>query len=287
MTGFGSSICMYENTAVSVEIRAVNSKIFDMLQKIPSMLKEKELDIRTIVNKMLERGKIELTMTIDDGQNNVDFSIDKNKVKAYYKELENIVLELNIPLSDPCNLLTAILKMPEVIGNSKNDISQELWLNIKQTVINACELLDANRIEEGKAIEQDFITRIAFIQDYLQQVDYFESQRIDVLKNRIIKQLNELVQQYDENRFEQELIFYIEKLDITEEKIRLKTHCDYFLETLKENASNGKKLSFISQEIGREINTLGSKASDAGIQRLVVQMKDELEKIKEQLSNVL
>ena len=287
MTGFGNSVCLYENTAISVEIKAVNSKVFDILQKIPITLKEKELDIRTIANKILERGKIELTITIDEGQNILDFSIDKNKVKAYYKELENIVQELDIQLNNPSDLLAMILKMPDIIASPKGVIPDDLWQKIEQAITSACELLDASRTEEGKTIEKDFITRIALIQNYLQQVDAFETQRIDVMKSRIIKQLNELTQQYDENRFEQELIFYLERLDITEEKIRLKSHCTYFLETLKENISNGKKLSFISQEIGREINTLGSKAYDVDIQKLVVQMKDELEKIKEQLANVL
>jgi len=287
MTGFGNSVCLYENTAVSVEVRAINSKIFDMLQKIPLALKEKELDIRIIANKILERGKIELTINIEEGQNILDFSIDKNKVKVYYKELKNIVQELNVQLNNPSDILAMILKMPDIITTPKYVIPDELWKNIEQAIINACEHLDESRIEEGKTIEKDFITRILLIQNYLQQVDAFETQRITALKNRIIKQLNELTQQYDENRFEQELIFYLEKLDITEEKIRLKSHCIYFLETLKENTSNGKKLSFISQEIGREINTLGSKASDVDIQKLVVQMKDELEKIKEQLSNIL
>jgi len=287
MTGFGNSIYLYENTAISVEIRAVNSKIFDILQKIPSVLKEKELDIRTIASKMLERGKIELTITIDDGQDMLDISIDKNKVKAYYKELENMALELGIQLHDLSSLFTTVIKMPEIFAAPKSDISSQLWAEIEQAIINACELLDASRIEEGKSIEKDFSTRILLIQNYLHQIEPFEKKRIDTLKNRILKQLNELSLQYDENRFEQELIFYIEKLDITEEKTRLKTHCDYFLETMTANISNGKKLSFISQEIGREINTLGSKACDADIQKWVVKMKDELEKIKEQLANVL
>ena len=287
MTGFGNSICLYENTAISVEVKAINSKIFDILQKIPLTLKDKELEIRTIASKMLERGKVELTITIDEGQNISEFTIDKNKVKAYYTELKNLASELDIQLNNPTDLLVTALKMPDIIATPKCIISDELWAEIERTITNACELLDASRIEEGKTIEKDFFTRILLIQNYLEQVEAFEIQRIDALKNRIIKQLNELTQAYDENRFEQELIFYLEKLDITEEKIRLKSHCTYFLETLKENISNGKKLSFISQEIGREINTLGSKACDVDIQKLVVQMKDELEKIKEQLSNVL
>jgi len=287
MTGFGNSICLYENTAISVEVKAINSKIFDILQKIPLTLKDKELEIRTIASKMLERGKVELTITIDEGQNISEFTIDKNKVKAYYMELKNLASELDIQLNNPTDLLVTALKMPDIIATPKCIISDELWAEIERTITNACELLDASRIEEGKTIEKDFFTRILLIQNHLEQIEAFEIQRIDALKNRIIKQLNELTQAYDENRFEQELIFYLEKLDITEEKIRLKSHCTYFLETLKENISNGKKLSFISQEIGREINTLGSKACDVDIQKLVVQMKDELEKIKEQLSNVL
>jgi uncharacterized protein (TIGR00255 family) len=287
MTGFGNSVCLYENTAISVEVKAINSKIFDILQKIPLTLKDKELEIRTIVSKMLERGKIELTITIDEGQNISEFTIDKNKVKTYYMELKNLASELDIQLNNPTDLLVTALKMPDIIASPKCIISDELWAEIECTIANTCELLDASRIEEGKTIEKDFFIRIFLIQNYLEQIEAFEIQRIDALKNRITKQLNELTQPYDENRFEQELIFYLEKLDITEEKIRLKSHCTYFLETLKENISNGKKLSFISQEIGREINTLGSKACDVDIQKLVVQMKDELEKIKEQLSNVL
>ena len=287
MTGFGNSVCLYENTAISIDIKAINSKIFDFLSKIPSILKDKELDIRTITSKILERGKIDLTITIDQGQDIFENVIDKNKVIAYYKELEKIVSELGLKFDNQRDILTTVLKMPDIITSPKCAVPDELWSEIKQAIVSACELLDASRVEEGKTIEKDFVTRISLIQDYLQQVEVFENQRIETLKNRILKQLNELSQQYDENRFEQELIFYIEKLDITEEKIRLKTHCNYFLETMNDLISNGKKLSFISQEIGREINTLGSKACDVDIQKLVVQMKDELEKIKEQLPNVL
>ena len=287
MTGFGNSVCLYENTAISIDIKAINSKIFDFLPKIPSVLKEKELDIRAIATKILERGKIELTITIDQGQDIFEYVIDKNKVMAYYKDLKNIVSELGMKLDNPNDILSPILKMPDVVTSPKSVVSEELWKKIEHAIVSACELLDASREEEGKAMEKDFVTRIFLILDYLEQVKAFEAQRIETIKNRIIKQLNELSQQYDENRFEQELIYYLEKLDINEEKIRLKTHCSYFLETTNDPISNGKKLSFISQEIGREINTLGSKACDVDIQKLVVQMKDELEKIKEQLPNIL
>ena len=287
MTGFGNSVCVYENTAISIDMKAVNSKIFDFVQKIPSVLKDKESDIRTIVSKIVERGKIDLIITIDQGQEALEYIIDKNKVRAYYKELENIVSELDIKLNDSSTIFAAILKMPDITTTPKNVISPELWQEIERTIINACNLLDESRLKEGIVIEKDFELRIALIQEYLQKVEDFEKQRIDTVKNRISKQLSDLTQHYDESRLEQELIFYLDKLDITEEKVRLEKHCEYFLQTMNENISNGKKLTFISQEIGREINTLGAKANDIGIQKLVVQMKDELEKIKEQLSNVL
>ena len=287
MTGFGNSVCLYKNISIFINIKSVNSKVFDFLTKIPSALREKELDFRAIVSKILERGKIDLTVTIDSGQDVFEYVFDKEKIIVYYKELENIVSELDITFNNPSDFFATILKIPDIITAPKSIVSEELWKEIEQTIVSACQLLDASRVEEGKVMEKDFATRIQLIQKYLKQVELFENQRIDVLKNKMIRQLNELFQQYDENRFEQELIFYLEKLDITEEKIRLQTHCSYFLETMNEEASNGKKLSFISQEIGREINTLGSKACDVNIQKLVVQMKDELEKIKEQIFNVL
>ena len=287
MTGFGNSVCVYDNAVISIEIKAVNSKGFDFLQKIPSVLKDNEFDIRTIVSKALERGKIDLNITIDNGQEFLENTIDKNKVKAYYGELENIASEMGITLDNSSAILAAILRMPDIMTSPKNVISTQLWQEIEREIHIACELLDKSRLQEGITMEKDFELRIALIQEYLQKVEPFEKQRIDVVKNRIYKQLNDLSQPYDEGRLEQELIFYLEKLDITEEKVRLAKHCEYFLQTMNENISNGKKLTFISQEIGREINTLGSKANDVDIQKLVVQMKDELEKIKEQLSNVL
>ena len=288
MTGFGNSVCIYENATISVDIKAVNSKVFDFLQKIPSVLKDKEYDIRAIVSKILERGKIDLNINIDNEQEILGNIIDKNKVKAYYEGFKSTVSELGASLGDSSVILAAILRMPDVIAIPKNVISTQLWEQIEQTICNACELLDESRLKEGVTIEKDFSLRISLIMEYLQKVETFEKQRIDVIKNRISKLLNDLsLSSYDEGRLEQELVFYMDKLDITEEKVRLEKHCEYFLQTMNENISNGKKLTFISQEIGREINTLGSKANDIDIQKLVVQMKDELEKIKEQLSNVL
>jgi uncharacterized protein (TIGR00255 family) len=286
MTGFGNSICVHKDTVISIDIRAINSKIFDLSQKIPSILKNKEQDIRIILSKMLERGKIDLNITIDQSQDILEYSIDKDKVKIYHRELKDLLSELDMQIKDT-ELLSAIMKIPNVITNHTEVIAPELWDKLEHSITTACELLSTNRQEEGQSMERDFMLRISLIQDYLQKIENYETVRIDAIKSRIHKQLSDLAQLYDENRLEQELIFYLEKLDITEEKVRLKKHCEYFIETVNEQTSNGKKLSFISQEIGREINTLGSKAYDVDIQKLVVQMKDELEKIKEQLSNVL
>jgi uncharacterized protein (TIGR00255 family) len=286
MTGFGNSVCTYKDTVISIDIRAINSKVFDFSQKIPTVFKDKEQEIRTIVSKMLERGKIDLNITVDQSQDILEYAVNKDKVKVYYGEFKELLSELDLHVSD-AELLSTILKIPDIIVNHNDVVSPELWDKLEQAIITACELLSVNRQEEGEIMERDFLLRVNLIQDYLQQIDGYEKQRIDVIKSRIYKQLNELMQSYDENRLEQELIFYMERLDITEEKVRLKKHCEYFIETMNEKTSNGKKMSFISQEIGREINTLGSKANDVDIQKLVIQMKDVLEKIKEQLSNVL
>ena len=286
MTGFGNDTCLYEDTAITIDIKTINSKVFDLSQRVPSTFKDKEVEIKSIISRLLERGKIDVTITVDQSQDILDYTVDKEKVKIYFQELQDLANEMKIDYNDS-DLLKAALKMPDIFTNSKNNVDKDLWLKLQESIIKACHAVDECRIEEGKTLEEDFILRIKLIEDYLNKVEPFENQRIDTVKNRLLKNLNELNQNFDENRFEQELILYLEKLDITEEKLRLKQHCQYFIETIKEKNANGKKLSFISQEIGREINTLGSKACDVDIQKLVVQMKDELEKIKEQLSNIL
>ena len=286
MTGFGNSTCLYENTSINIDIKTINSKFFDFIPKIPSVFKDKEAEIRTLVSKLLERGKVDLTINIDQSKDLLDYSIDKEKIKIYFKELKNLANDMQVSHNDS-DLLNIVLRMPDALTNPKSNIDNELWLKLQESIVLACKAVDESRIEEGKTLEKDFIQRITLIEDYLQKVEPFEACRIDAVKARLLKQLSELTQNYDENRFEQELIFYLEKLDITEEKLRLKRHCQYFIETIKEDIANGKKLTFISQEMGREINTLGSKAYDVDIQKLVVQMKDELEKIKEQLANIL
>ena len=286
MTGFGNSTCLYEKTSITIEIKTINSKVLDFSPKIPFAFKDKESEIRSIVSKLLERGKIDMVITVDESQDIVEYAIDSQRVKIYYKDLKELTDQLGI-VSAETDLLKMALRMPDIFTNPKNNIPEELWLELQKKIIEACNFVNQSREEEGKILEKDFIERIRLIENYLEEIPPFEHLRMDLVKNRLLKQLMELKQKYDENRFEQELIFYLEKIDITEEKLRLKKHCEYFIETIKEETANGKKLSFISQEIGREINTLGSKAYEVNIQKLVVKMKDELEKIKEQLANVL
>ncbi len=286
MTGFGNSTCLYEKTSITIDIKTINSKILDFSLKIPFAFKDKESEIRSIVSKLLERGKIDVVITIDESQDVLECAIDSQRVKTYYKDLKELADQLEI-VSTEADLLKMTLRMPDIFTNPKNNIPEELLLALQKKIIEACNLVNQSREEEGKILEKDFIERIQLIESYLEEVIPFEHFRMDLVKSRLLKQLAELKQKYDETRFEQELIYYLEKIDITEEKLRLKKHCEYFIETIKEETANGKKLSFISQEIGREINTLGSKAYEVNIQKLVVKMKDELEKIKEQLANVL
>lgn len=286
MTGFGNSICLYEKTILIIDIKTINSKIFDLSQRISPLFKDKELEIRSMISRILERGKIDVSFTFDQNQDIPEYAIDTYKIKNYYRELKAVAAELNINLSGE-DLFAMTLNMPEIVGFSQNTLPQKLWECVQEAIIVACNGVDASRMEEGRILENDFLLRIEQISRCLQEIEPLEQERIEQIKIRIKKQLSELATDYDENRFEQELIFYLEKLDITEEKVRLRNHCHYFIETMNEKTSNGKKLSFIAQEIGREINTMGSKASNTGIQKWVIQMKDELEKIKEQLANVL
>lgn len=286
MTGFGNSTCLYGKTSITIDIKAINSKVFDFFPKIPFAFKDRESEIRSMVSKLLERGKIDMMITVDESQDILEYTIDSQRIKIYYKDLKELADQLGI-VSAEADLLKMALRMPDIFTNPKNNIPEELWLEFQNKIIEACNLVNQSREEEGKTLEKDFIERIRLIEDYLEEIPPFEHLRMDLVKSRLLKQLAELKQKYDENRFEQELIFYLEKIDITEEKLRLKKHCEYFIKTIKEESANGKKLSFISQEIGREINTLGSKAYEVNIQRLVVKMKDELEKIKEQLANIL
>lgn len=285
MTGFGRAGGEFGDKKFVAEVKSVNSKNFDCNTRIPSSYKEKEIEIRRLLASELERGKIDFLFYYEDSGSDKSVSIDKELAKVYYNELNSLVDELEI---DDDNMLSVLMKMPDVMTTSRKELGDDEWQTALGAIKEAVTQMDRFRRDEGATLEKDFKDRITTIMDLLERIAPFEAQRIEKLKTRILGNLKELGSvEVDQNRFEQELIFYLEKLDITEEKVRLETHCKYFLEVLGSDVSEGKKLGFISQEIGREINTIGSKANDADMQRLVVQMKDELEKIKEQLLNVL
>ena len=286
MTGFGNFTFSSNGGSFIADIKSINSKNFDLVQKTPSFCKEKESEIRFLISKYLERGKIELTITAENLSGKIENLIDKEKARSFYLEMKMLSDDLGLNPTDS-DYLHFMLNVPDVFSASMNSVNEEVWKKIQDTIEKACLQVDKSRAEEGTILEKDFLFRIDLIEQYLSKIGDIEQDRVDYIRNRIQKQLSEWEEHFDKNRMEQEILYYLERMDFTEEKVRLKKHCHYFVETVKEDAPNGKKLTFISQEIGREINTLGSKAYDANIQKLVVQMKDELEKIKEQLSNVL
>lgn len=286
MTGFGHSVFENNQKRVYIEIKTLNSKQLDLNIKIPVLYREKEIALRNVISQRIQRGKTDVVFFTEIKSSELSSIINEEMVKQYFMQLEKIRVESGIEnFPDP---LSIILRMPDVIKNSKEELCEEEWEKIESSFNLAIDELDTFRVQEGKMIEKEFITRIEYILKLLASVEKFEKLRISVIKSRIQKSFTELLNEsdFDKNRFEQELLYYIEKMDISEEKARLKNHCEYFIKSMKEDAS-GKKLGFIAQEIGREINTLGSKANDSEIQKIVVQMKDELEKIKEQLMNVL
>jgi len=285
MTGFGKEVCEFKEKTISVEIKTLNSKQLDLYIRMPLNYREKDIEIRSLISKKLERGKVDLTLSIENADFTADYTFNKTLAKKYFEEFKTFSKEIN---ETEINLLPSILKMPEVLKKKEDEINEVEWTQIKSVLDKAIEEVDKFRSDEGKSLAKDFSERIELISKLLVKIEPFEKQRIENIRNRIHLSLKEITNEdtIDKDRFEQELIFYLEKLDITEEKVRLKNHCDYFFQTMKESSS-GKKLGFITQEIGREINTIGSKANDSDIQKLVVQMKDELEKIKEQLLNIL
>jgi uncharacterized protein (TIGR00255 family) len=291
MTGYGKAIAEPGGKTVTVEVRSLNSKQLDINARIPQTFRDKELEIRSEINKVLERGKIDFSISLDNEIDTAIYSINKPLAREYHREILELAEEFKTPVGD--NLIFSILKFPDVLKAEKDNLDDNDWSVVKSAIEQALATADAFRIEEGQLLEKDMKMRIGIILDLLSKVSPFEKARIQSLRERFERNQSEFVSnrpgmdKFDDNRFEQEIFWYLERLDITEEKIRLKKHCDYFLETLTSIESNGRKLGFITQEIGREINTLGSKASDADIQKIVVQMKDELEKIKEQLANIL
>lgn len=270
---------------LTVEIKSLNSKQIDTNTRLPAMYKEKELELRQILSKSLERGKVECNFHYEIIEG-AGATINTRVVKDYLDQLSEIADERNLNSAD---LLSSVMRLPDTVSTEKNELGDEEWEAVKIAVEKAITELDSFRVQEGEALEKDLRESILSIRSGLAKVEPFEQGRIDRIKERIRGNLDELNpgDEVDRNRFEQELVFYMEKLDINEEKVRLANHLEYFLDILNEGSPNGKKLGFISQEIGREINTLGSKANHGEIQRIVVEMKDELEKIKEQLLNVL
>ncbi|MBE9467299.1 MAG: YicC family protein [Bacteroidetes bacterium] len=287
MTGYGKSVCELENKKVTIEIKSLNSKQLDVSVRMPSYYKEKEIFLRNEISKQLSRGKIDASIFVESINTTNTPVINQAVVKNYYEQLQNISNDLN--LSDENDILSVVMGLPDTLKVEKQKLNQEEWNTVFEEIKHAIMECDEFRIQEGDALEKDIIKRIYNINNLLSEVDVFEHQRIDKIKKRISDNLHEFVEteKIDNNRFEQEVIYYLEKIDITEEKVRLKNHCNYFLETANSEDPIGKKLGFITQEIGREINTLGSKANNLDIQKLVIQMKDELEKIKEQVLNVL
>jgi len=291
MTGFGKTTANPGGRTVNIEIRTLNSKQLDVNTRIPSQYRDKEAEIRSEISRVLERGKIDFMITTDSDSDNNDFTINIPLARRYYDGIMLLATELGEPAGN--DLISSILKMPEVLKAGREAPDESEWLLVKTAINDALALTDAFRRSEGELLGRDMKARIELILRLLRDVEPLEGARITNLRERFQRNQDEFlekttkVDKFDENRFEQEIFWYLEKLDITEEKLRLRKHCDYFLNTLQINESSGRKLAFITQEIGREINTLGSKAYDATIQMIVVQMKDELEKIKEQVSNIL
>jgi uncharacterized protein (TIGR00255 family) len=287
MTGYGIASFDSGSSKYTVEIKSLNSKFLELSLRLPKIFSEKEFQLRNECSKQIERGKVNLSINVEQANSTVKAAgIDTVLLKNYYEQLKAVSAELNEPTN---NLLQLALGLPEVVKYDEETVSEEEWKIVEKTFQQALTAFQQFRSDEGNVLEQDVKYRIDIILQNLKLVEVEEPKRVPVIRERLNQFLSEAAgrEGIDQNRFEQELIYYIDKLDITEEKIRLKSHCDYFIETLKNADANGKKLGFISQEIGREINTLGSKANDANMQKLVVGMKEELEKIKEQLLNVL
>lgn len=279
MTGYGKAEVQLENKKVTIEIRSLNSKNLDINARFPTLYKEKEMEVRKWLSGQLLRGKIDLVLFVETTGEETYTRINKGVVESYLEQLEGIRKEADI--------LSIAMRLPDVLKTEREELDEEEWQKIEGGITEAIKQLNAFRSSEGSELKRDFEHRVAVLEAKLEEVISIDPERLDAVRTRLDKAIQDLKSDVDENRFEQELIYYLEKLDITEEKVRLNKHLSYFLYSLNEKDSNGKKLGFISQEMGREINTIGSKANFAPMQKVVVEMKDELEKIKEQLLNVL
>lgn len=282
MTGFGKSLLQLTHKKVIIEIKSLNSKAIDLNTRIAQAYKEKELVLRKLISDTLERGKIDFTLTIENTSETSSSTLNAPIVRGYIQQMQAIT-----PDAPEVELLKMAVRMPDALTTPVEEVDEQEFAQIEDQLVLALKQLQDFRRSEGAILEKDFVLRIRNIQALLSQVETLDVERLAAIRNRMEKAIEEIKDRVDENRFEQELIFYLEKLDITEEKVRLANHLNYFLTTLEEPQSNGRKLGFIAQEIGREINTLGSKANHAQMQQIVVLMKNELEKIKEQVLNIL
>jgi len=287
MTGFGKAEIEVNNKKITIEIKSLNSKQSDINTRTPALYREKDIIIRKVISEKLIRGKIDFNIYVENLGDESNSKINEPILKSYFGDLKKISGDLNLTIDQ--TTLQAVMRLPDVVKTEYETLDETEWETILENIKKALVDIDMFRIQEGQALETDICGNVKSIQNLLSEVEPFETQRIENVKTRLIENLNSLKLNgsTDENRFEQELIFYLERLDINEEKVRLANHCNYFMETIADEINCGKKLGFISQEIGREINTIGSKANDTNIQRIVVQMKDHLERIKEQLLNVL
>ena len=286
MTGFGKGEAVVGDKKFRVELRSLNSKQLDLSIKIPSKYRAAEAEVRSIVTRELQRGKVDCFVSFEAAVAETSSHINREAFKAYAEELRQVSAEGGLTISDDA-LLRSVLRMPDVVTNEEREVSDDELKAILEATAIAAQELNKFRVQEGAILIADLLKRIDLIEQYRHEVEPFEGARVEVIKTRIRENIEKLQLEVDNNRLEQEMIFYIEKLDITEEKVRLDNHCNYFREVAAQEEAPGRKLGFIAQELGREINTMGSKSNEANMQRLVVKMKDELEKIKEQVLNIL
>ncbi len=279
MTGYGKSVIQLDTKKITLEIKSLNSKNLDINTRFPGVYREKEIEVRRLIARKLIRGKVDMSFYIESTSDETSTKINAGIVANYIDQLENIRKEGDV--------LSIAMRLPDVLKTEKEELDEAEWSIIEKGIQEAILSLEAHRSSEGAELKSDFEQRVETLEEKLENVMDLDSERLEQVRERLKKSISELQQTVDENRFEQELIYYLEKLDITEEKVRLNNHLSYFVQELNSEDSNGKKLGFISQEIGREINTIGSKANYAPMQKVVVEMKDELEKIKEQMLNVL
>ena len=282
MTGYGKSVLQLPTRKISIELKSLNSKNLDLNARMPSTYRVKELEIRKRIAKKLVRGKIDFSLFVEITGQDTASKINTTVVKTYMNQLQDIVSD-----SKEIDLLQIAVRLPDAVNTERDDIDETEWAILSKEIDKTISKIVEYRQDEGQTLKLDFLNRIEILKNLLETVAEMDPERIKAVRERLEKGVAELKERVDENRFEQELVYYIEKFDITEEKVRLENHLDYFVKALNSEDSNGKKLGFISQEIGREINTIGSKANYAPMQKIVVQMKDELEKIKEQMLNVL